>query len=638
MTKVRSSSRQYVDPVHNLIRIDDDLVIRFMEASEAELSRLGHCMNLALISEVYPSAKHTRLEHHLGMCHMALRLQSNPQDRQMLAVLSLARGYGHLPLGFVTEEAVLIAARLSSDVRTELETMMLPLAQTVAGKVKDEAENAFSKVLDGYLIKDLYKWISAYKFSALSGKPGNMSRDDAVVGLVSPSSHLYGLLQRLDEYDYVQRDLYHSGLARLQIHSDLLLEGTSASVYPDTAEARLFQATRAYLMDRLYCDGRVLWLESLTKKKIARAILRGDLSINSLLSMYDQQLLDQMNTWNASPDDLSLEDIKRKSSRVFTAVRLPARALRRVMSDSDLLTVESRITRQKESDLLSYPREKGFVISPKWINPREVSISILTEDTAMLDLKEVLTAASELMNIGHGIGAHLVRGSLRAEDIVSYLLGQPCRSRPSKVAAAIINAIHHAGPAGEAIISAACSKLTADSLWVRAFKDTEWLAQRVVDPVLWKDWAQLVPHLIPLLKKLEETANQNEIGVLHEVTVYLDTIHNLEPDCLRAWMLPGVQLGDKPGDEDREVDIITVKLFADRVVLEFVECTWGDGDTKALKDATKVNLLIDRVHAINRHPSLKAVGRVVGRSTIRDSFSSIDSIYAKYLDSEPKDG
>jgi HD superfamily phosphohydrolase len=75
----------------------------------AEFQRLRHVTQLALASQVYPGATHTRFEHALGVYHNALRYLwqlgrdarfaeiISPHDAEVLIVAALLHDIGHWP-------------------------------------------------------------------------------------------------------------------------------------------------------------------------------------------------------------------------------------------------------------------------------------------------------------------------------------------------------------------------------------------------------------------------------------------------------------------------------------------------------------------------------------------------------------
>ena len=98
----------------NLVRIPDEQNVPFTPRVRAvvdtpEFQRLGQISQLGLVARVYPGARHTRLEHSLGVYHNALRylqqLQLSPRfaatfsvrDAERLIVASLLHDVGHWP-------------------------------------------------------------------------------------------------------------------------------------------------------------------------------------------------------------------------------------------------------------------------------------------------------------------------------------------------------------------------------------------------------------------------------------------------------------------------------------------------------------------------------------------------------------
>lgn len=105
MTKYKIKfSDKILDNVHGFIELTP------LEISICELSifkRLRYIKQLALANWVYPSAEHTRYNHSLGVMHiadrMAIKLNYNDEDRQLIRLAGLLHDIGHYPLSHTGE-------------------------------------------------------------------------------------------------------------------------------------------------------------------------------------------------------------------------------------------------------------------------------------------------------------------------------------------------------------------------------------------------------------------------------------------------------------------------------------------------------------------------------------------------------
>jgi HD superfamily phosphohydrolase len=71
--------------------------------------RLRRIKQLGLVNWVFPGAEHTRYSHSLGVMHiidqMAIRLDFNDDDRQILRLAGMLHDIGHYPLSHIGEYA-----------------------------------------------------------------------------------------------------------------------------------------------------------------------------------------------------------------------------------------------------------------------------------------------------------------------------------------------------------------------------------------------------------------------------------------------------------------------------------------------------------------------------------------------------
>src|ERR1700674_2645394 len=115
-------SQAIPDPIYGTIELDTSLeaLLRLPNLAE-EKRRLEIIKSLGLIHISFPSASHSKWEHHVGMTHLAGQLGLGAGNKRRLYVLCLFGSIGHLPYTHATEEAVLLAARLSQSFRRSLE-------------------------------------------------------------------------------------------------------------------------------------------------------------------------------------------------------------------------------------------------------------------------------------------------------------------------------------------------------------------------------------------------------------------------------------------------------------------------------------------------------------------------------------
>ena len=107
------ASRDFRDPVHGFVRLQG----RELEIVDTPIfQRLRRIKQLALAHLVYPGAVHTRLEHTLGVVHvagqMAERLGVHAEATRIIRLAALLHDIGHGPFSHPSED---VLAKLASE-------------------------------------------------------------------------------------------------------------------------------------------------------------------------------------------------------------------------------------------------------------------------------------------------------------------------------------------------------------------------------------------------------------------------------------------------------------------------------------------------------------------------------------------
>ena len=181
--------RDLRDPVHGFIRIEG----RECDVVDTPVfQRLRRIKQLALAHLVYPGAVHNRLEHTLGVMHVAGRLceklDIDPEKRRLIRLAALLHDIGHGPFSHPSEEVLsaLAADELSDSSATdkihELITREIIRTDQDLGKlISDRDREDIIKLLDQGLGQPIHK--------------------DLVSGPLDA-----------DKQDYLLRDSYHCGV------------------------------------------------------------------------------------------------------------------------------------------------------------------------------------------------------------------------------------------------------------------------------------------------------------------------------------------------------------------------------------------------------------------------------------------
>jgi len=103
----RTDNPKYIrDPIHNIIRIDDEVVVDVLDS--VPMQRLRNIKQLPFTSIVYPCADHSRFAHSLGVYHLAVRMLdqlhiSDTYERLVVKLAALLHDIGHGPFSHLFE-------------------------------------------------------------------------------------------------------------------------------------------------------------------------------------------------------------------------------------------------------------------------------------------------------------------------------------------------------------------------------------------------------------------------------------------------------------------------------------------------------------------------------------------------------
>ena len=234
------------------------------------LRRLHGIKQLGMAYLVFPSARHSRLEHSLGVMHLAsliankvvqlarkdprlhsalfLRNGAAPEEAliQVARLAGLLHDIGHLAYSHMTEEAVKDLARFSEGDAASRE-LFGELSSLGAGtlKVHEAYTQAFieglirtaSEGLMGGPLADLPLFLEAARASPVRG-PESKGKDLQELGLRAESLRLIheivsNEIADADRLDYLQRDAQATGIVYGQIDADRLVHGITVEVSED---------------------------------------------------------------------------------------------------------------------------------------------------------------------------------------------------------------------------------------------------------------------------------------------------------------------------------------------------------------------------------------------------------------------
>jgi uncharacterized protein len=195
-------NKVFRDPIHRNIEFDhgygpDALALRLLATPEVQ--RLRHVRQLALASQVYHGAEHSRFSHTLGVTDLARRMYRNavlncgdPVTDEAMAVVTasaLLHDVGHPPFSHAVE------AILDVD-HEELTVRAIYDETAVRTTLLDFGGEAFVETIASHITGD---------------------SDQATASVISSQLDA-------DRMDYVLRDGYHAGVPNSQFDVDRILQ------------------------------------------------------------------------------------------------------------------------------------------------------------------------------------------------------------------------------------------------------------------------------------------------------------------------------------------------------------------------------------------------------------------------------
>ncbi len=109
------SKKFFRDPIHNIIRIDDEETFLLDIINSPGFQRLRRIKQLGFAYYVYPGANHTRFSHSLGAFHLAKRILSHLEkdgekisksQKDLIKTAALIHDIGHGPFSHIFEHVL----------------------------------------------------------------------------------------------------------------------------------------------------------------------------------------------------------------------------------------------------------------------------------------------------------------------------------------------------------------------------------------------------------------------------------------------------------------------------------------------------------------------------------------------------
>jgi uncharacterized protein len=281
------------DTVHGSIRLDP-LVLDLMET--LELQRLNSIRQLGLTYLVFPGANHSRIEHCLGVAHIAGRMADAlglpREDRELVSAAGLLHDVGHGPYSHTLEHV------LSSELAVDHMHLTQRIITGEDDNVAAEERKAFAQVpriaqvLEAHGLKPpqvagLIRGLGPAGQGTLHEFPRGRRGDKRVLHQIIHSA------VDADQVDYLIRDAHYTGVAlgvidvnRL-VQTLVLRDGEMAVDRKGVPAVEGILVARALMFSSVYFHKTV----RIAEQMVARAVERSKASIAAIQKMVDHELI-----------------------------------------------------------------------------------------------------------------------------------------------------------------------------------------------------------------------------------------------------------------------------------------------------------------------------------------------------------
>jgi len=297
-------ARSYVDHLHGYIELDEQTTnLIHRPEFRPEVARLGELSQLSIVPKVHRLARHSKWEHSIGVYHLASRFLSVSglstsrlgASRESFLAAAILHGIGHFPLSYPTELAVAAVIEIYPAACGPLLEDFRRVERMICGGC---TRGCWERVIRERRVTELVWWLSASKILRARGwfnRQSTFNHHDIVRSLVCSRETCSRLLRDLDLLDFVQRDLFHTAVARLGVNSDHLFARASVEcddigpkvVFPP--EWSFITNLHDYLIANLYYDPNVAAAEAVWAKAVVLGALSGRLPLEELGRLTDDE-------------------------------------------------------------------------------------------------------------------------------------------------------------------------------------------------------------------------------------------------------------------------------------------------------------------------------------------------------------
>ena len=370
MPSANSVNKFIRDPIHDIIRIEDQFILELLDT--AAMQRLRRIRQLGLAWMVYPGAEHSRFTHSLGVYHLAGRAMDqlnrvNGSDlfdggkREAVLAAALLHDVGHGPFSHIFEN---VAKRMPGSNEAQHENWTLKIVRD--DKAINKILTCVSPEMPDHVHQILGKTYKPHYVTALISSQLDVDRFDYLLR----DSHMTGVQYGAFDLEWMLRTLAVKSIpltstSGAEDHAELetvIIDGRRGL---SSLESHL--VGRHYMYKHVYYHKTIRAAEQMLHKIIERAacvrcnggdirsneafdkMARGEeLSVDEYLSLDDFVLFGWIEEWSKYDMDKILRDLSRRLVRrdLLKPIVVPSTAshsvymknhdqLRKMITDAD---------------------------------------------------------------------------------------------------------------------------------------------------------------------------------------------------------------------------------------------------------------------------------------------------------------
>lgn len=631
--------RKLVDPIHEVIFItdEDEKILDFLKP---EFERLKSINQLGLISEegIYSGAKHTKSEHSFGVFHIATKASKLSNlgdiDKNSLIIASLIHNIGHCPFSFSAERGILDAVYVSDNVKKQLEKILSKVKNTIRGSFCNNChQNCDSEIINDNNYKMLHRWFTAYKILTNYKENKQISKINVIKYLLCNRDKGFKALEEFDKLDYTLRDLYYLGIARLDVNLDSILSGIKLEneiSYEDEflPEMEMIEAIDDFLFNKVYKSNETLFLETYYKKIIARALVDEKITISKLLSMDDVELKNILNeNYKEEINYISNKPLNKKVVFVSGLESTYREDISILKLECDIISVISSAYTKNQIDIfLEYPYLLKALLSFEIVEGEcqiklfifddcneifhlfllldkiEKITNIEFEDKSIIKFiisekgkKDIIFKNDVLNALGEKIQPHL-------SEIINYAL------KNEKIQAEEDSSLKVSAPLPEYLSRSREDKSPSHielKGWPGFLVIPIISEEKIDEKNLTNRFIEILPYIyknctIEFINLIKSKIDSNT-GFYREATIYLEELVNplcCDDEIHNRWVVPNVKILNKKGQDENEIDVVSIILTEKKLILKLIGCTSNDNPIKIYDDHKKLNVIKARLENI----------------------------------------